>query len=78
MLKGGIVCFIFCFGFTGEDEIPTSDFCQRYERQVITREDVDNLKKLPRHLRDRIQGNEVDYLCQCLKKDLPVCTSTKR
>lgn len=51
-----------------------SDFCQRYERQVLTRQDVEEIKKLSRGLQSRIQGNEVDYACICLDKDLPICS----
>lgn len=68
-----ITCFIICFGETDTQNVGTSDFCQRYERQVITQEDAEAVKQLPRKLRDRIQGNELDYLCQCLHWENKAC-----
>lgn len=65
-----VVCFIVCFGSTEDDGVrtpPISDFCQRYERQVLTREEVAAIKTLPKSLRYRVQGNDLDYACQCLK-----------
>ena len=72
----GIVCLVVCFGTVDTPNVGTSDFCQRYERQVITKEDAEAVKKLPRRIRDRIQGNELDYLCQCLKWTNKACDST--
>jgi hypothetical protein len=67
-LNISVVCFVVCFGSTDALPVapPISDFCTRYERQVLTREDVTALKTLPRRLRDRVQGNDLDYACQCL------------
>ena len=70
----GVVCFLFCFGSVEDlKQVPVQDFCKRYERQVLTRDEVEHIKKLPRNLRDKIQGNDLDYLCQCRKWDSPRC-----
>jgi hypothetical protein len=72
--KATIVCFVVCFGFTdSSDPVPLDDYCQRYERVVITDGDKDAIKKLPLNIQKRIQGNEVDYLCKCLKWEHKVC-----
>lgn len=76
MLEG--ICILFCFSLTEPPRAPVSDFCERYERQVLTDDDAERLMELPRALRDRIQGNEVDYLCQCRQWNNPICDSTGR
>jgi hypothetical protein len=78
MFDKGVVCFIICFGQIDGTEraAPTSDFCQRYERQVLNKEELAAMMALPRALRDRIQGNELDYLCECLGWKDKVCKST--
>ena len=79
MLKSSIVCFVVCFGSSElTTHAPMSDFCERYERQIITEEDVEAIRALPKRLRDRIQGNELDYLCQCQKWKNPACDSIQQ
>lgn len=70
-----ITCFIFCFGTSDAParQAPVDSFCSRYEKQVITREDLEEIRKLPRRIRDRIQGNEVDYRCDCEGWNNPIC-----
>jgi len=64
----GVTCFLICFGSIDDTpRAPVSDFCKRYERQVLTWQELEQIRKLPRNLRDRVQGNDLDYLCQCLK-----------
>lgn len=79
MFSGSVVCFIMCFGSIEQPKpIPLSDFCQRYERQVLSQRDLDEVKKLPRDLKNRLQGNDLDYLCLCKKWDNPACRSTQK
>lgn len=44
---------------------PIQDYCQRYERVVLTQEQKSQIRTLMPELRKRIQGNDLDYLCQC-------------
>lgn len=77
MFSASVTCFFFCFGTVEQPkQIPLSDFCQRYERQVLTQKDLAEIKKLPRELRDRMQGNDLDYLCLCKRWNNPACSST--
>ena len=80
----GVYCFILCFGFLSGDAkaAPVDTFCQTYTRVVVNKSELDDVLKLPRKLRDRIQGNDLDYLCRCAgwntrpdKKTL--CASTR-
>lgn len=59
-------CFIICFGSTQVTLPPSVDtFCATYQRVVLTKEELDKVKTLPRAMRDRIQGNDLEYLCRC-------------
>jgi hypothetical protein len=73
--EGGIVCFIICFGASAPPppSIVVDSFCQRYDRQVLSNADINAIKGLPPALARRIQGNEVDYMCQCLGWQDPIC-----
>lgn len=62
----GIVCFLLCFGSIGGPTAPVNSYCQRYERTVRTKAEAIEIMKLPRSMRDRVQGNDLDYLCNCL------------
>jgi hypothetical protein len=76
-MKEGIVCFILCFGiYRGEQPGPVDSFCQTYVQTVTSRAELDAVKRLPRQLRDRIQGNDLDYLCRCLNWKDPTCQSS--
>lgn len=45
---------------------PISDYCARYERTVLSRTDLEAIRAIPLpELRKRIQGNDLDYLCNC-------------
>lgn len=55
-----------------------SDFCQRYQRQVLTRQEVQEVRRLSRNLQTRIQGNDVDYLCNCTGWSDPICQKARR
>lgn len=65
---------------TSCDVTPTvfSDFCQRYQRQVLTREEVAEVRRLSQNLQRRIQGNDVDYLCNCTGWSDPICQRARR
>lgn len=71
--NAGVVCFIFCFGSTPDVKAPISEYCQVYERQVLTKDELAAVRKLPKALQKRIQGNDLDYLCRCLKWENPAC-----
>lgn len=69
-----VTCFVICFG--SEDQGPAVDtFCQTYTQVVTSVSELSEVKKLPRALRDRIQGNDLDYLCRCLKWKDQSCRS---
>lgn len=72
------ICILFCFSTSGVGAAPVEDFCERYERQVLSEEEAEQIMQLPRALRDRIQGNELDYLCQCRQWNNPICDSTRQ
>jgi len=63
-----VVCFIVCFGtsFSGGANAPTDTFCQTYSQIVTSQVELDAVRRLPRAVRDRIQGNDLDFLCRCL------------
>lgn len=55
-----------------EKTAPIDGFAQRYERIIRSPEDSASIKTLPRHLRDRIAGNDTQYLCATGWED-PIC-----
>ena len=57
-------CIIFCFGMS-KPTPPVQTYCQSYVQTVQKRDELEAILKLPRHLRNRIQGNDLDYLCRC-------------
>lgn len=62
----GIFCFIICFGSSSALGVGAGDtFCQTYQRVVRTQKEADALKAMPPDVRKRIQGNDLDYLCNC-------------
>lgn len=64
-MNEGIVCFLLCFGSIPAFKAPLETYCQSYVQTVQKREELEAILKLPRHLRNRIQGNDLDYLCRC-------------
>ena len=52
---------------------PISDYCGRYERVVLTQDQKKQIMSLMPELRKRIQGNDLDYLCQCTGFKHPIC-----
>ena len=52
---------------------PIQDYCQRYERVVLTQDQKNQIRTLMPELRKRIQGNDLDYLCQCTGFKDPIC-----
>lgn len=58
----------------GQMTIPSiKDYCQRYERIVLTPDEKKQVQSLVPQLRQRIQGNDLDYLCGCTNFKHPVC-----
>ena len=75
----GVWCFIICFGATEAPSAPPVDsFCTNYERVVTTPEELALVLKLPRAMRDRMQGNELEYLCRCRGLKDVACTKAKQ
>lgn len=71
-------CFIICFGTTQVSLPPSVDtFCATYQQVVISKEDLDKVKLLPREARDRLQGNELEYLCRCKEYKHSLCEGKK-
>jgi hypothetical protein len=66
-MSEGVWCFIVCFGVLHPTEPPVTvdTFCQSYQPVVMTKAELDQVLRLDRKLRDRIQGNDLDYLCRC-------------
>jgi hypothetical protein len=75
LLTSGIVCFVFCFGevTAPKKTPPVNSFCTVYNRQIITAEDYEAIKDVPRSVRDRMQANDLYYLCKCKGWDGPEC-----
>ena len=70
----GVWCFVVCFGFYHpQPPVVTDSYCQTYRRVVSTKQELGEIMKLPRSIRDKMQGNDLDYLCRCLKWKNPVC-----
>ena len=78
-LSSGITCFIVCFGhIPASKPIPAPDtFCSVYRRQVLTNEDLNSISALPRTLRDRMQANDLYYMCKCRNWSAPECRKLK-
>ena len=72
----GIVCFILCFGSMNITS-PVQTYCQSYVRTVQKRDELEAILKLPRHLRNRIQGNDLHYLCRCKGLKDKACQNNK-
>lgn len=71
----GVWCFIVCFGWTPPERVPVDSFCKVYERVVLKKEELEVVRKLPRALKDRLQSNELLYLCRCKGWKDQVCKS---
>lgn len=71
----GIYCFIFCIGSVqAPEQTPVPDtFCSVYKQQVLTQTELDAVKSLPKNLRDRMQANDLLYLCRCESWSAPEC-----
>lgn len=62
----GIWCFLFCFGFAQPASPKIIDaYCQTYVQVVKSPDDLEKIKAMPRVMRDRVQGNDLEYLCRC-------------
>lgn len=63
----------------GQVTVPSiKDYCQRYERVVLTQKEKEQVQTLVPQLRQRIQGNDLDYLCGCSNFKHPVCEARKK
>lgn len=73
----GIVCFIICFGTSQPAPVtPATDtYCATYEQIVRSKDDLSVVKGLPKEVRNRIQGNDLDYLCNCKGLGSAACRS---
>lgn len=75
----GIYCFLFCFGsIQGAKPVPSPDtFCSVYRRQVLNHDDLTAINTLPRPIRNRMQANDLYYMCKCQKWGAPECRKVK-
>lgn len=66
-MENTIWCFIICFGSatTAPAERPIDSYCSSYQQVVLSHAELELILRLPRPLRDKIQGNELEYLCRC-------------
>jgi hypothetical protein len=52
--------------FNGRPRVRVVDsFCSSYRRIVLTRRDLSEIRATSRPIRDRIQANDLNYLCRC-------------
>ena len=73
-----IWCFIVCFGSSQVALPPSVDsFCATYQQVVTSKEDLEKVKLLPRATRDRLQSNELEYLCRCKEYKHALCEAKK-
>jgi len=77
----GVWCFIVCFGIAPAKvapprPIPIDTYCQTYRRIVLNKQELEDVLKMPRNLRNRIQGNDLDYLCRCQNPKNAMCSSS--
>lgn len=75
----GLWCFLLCFGSSEPTKVSAVDsFCTSYRRVVETKEDLDQVLKLSRALRDKIQGNDLEYLCRCKNAQITACEQYRK
>lgn len=78
-MNEGVWCFIICFGVSGQSPPVVADtYCRSYRQTVLTQEELKQVMKLPRSVRDRIQGNDLDYLCRCKGLGIKECQRIKK
>ncbi len=75
LLSSGIYCFVFCIGSVAPAKpVPAPDtFCSVYRQQVTSAQEFEAIRTLPRSLRDKMQGNDLYYMCKCQGWDAPEC-----
>lgn len=79
-MNTGMVCFIFCFGFTEPAALtpPVDSFCRMYEQQILTKADATATKALSPSAQRRVQGNDLVYLCRCKGFKDPLCQTVQQ
>lgn len=74
MPEAGVWCFILCFGSIEAEKPKVVDsYCSSYSQVVRSAEDLGWVKNLPRVVRDRMQGNDLEYLCRCRRLGIKAC-----
>lgn len=63
-------CFLFC---EIEQEAPVDSYCQVYQQVNQSAADSEEIKKLSRGPKVRLNANDVLYLCKCKGWDNPIC-----
>jgi hypothetical protein len=48
-------------------------WCQNYRKVILTRGDLVSLRSAARNVRNRIQANDLTYLCLCEGFNHPLC-----
>lgn len=77
-MQSEIWCFIVCFGMASVSQPSSVDsFCSTYVQIVRSKEELDKVKLLPRAMRDRVQGNDLEYLCRCTEFKSKLCPEKK-
>lgn len=79
MPETGVWCFIVCFGFMEPAKPKIVDaYCQTYIQVIRTAGEIEHVKGLPRAIRDKIQGNDLEYLCRCKGSGIKACQRVKK
>jgi hypothetical protein len=67
-------CFLFC---AVETPAAVDSYTTLYERVILSPQDADSVKQLPRALRERLTRNEVLYRCSTGWNN-PICAEAKK
>lgn len=68
MIVLGVWCFVVCFGSdSSDDQAPMAldTFCQTYQQVVRDTKELSQILRVDRTVRNRIQGNDLEFLCRC-------------
>jgi hypothetical protein len=62
----------------GNGFVNGNGFCRDYRRIILTRSEYESIRNTPRAVRNRIQANDLLYLCRCEGFRSPLCTMNGR
>jgi hypothetical protein len=66
------------FNGNGRVRLNGNGFCQNYRRVILTRFELESIRNAPRTVRNRIQANDLTYLCRCEGFRSPLCFTNGR